>query len=412
MTSIGWTHCPDGNGGRKKGETVNPQVGCSETSPGCRNCYAARVAARGMTAHHRGLTVLRSNGPHWNGELARAPDQLEKPLRWRAPRGIFWGSMTDLFHESAMATEDGRRYIAACFGVMAATPQHTHMVLTKRPHLMREWFEWLATEFDDTIDLCVAEAEELCGAAYDRATTDKRGRFTIQRPTWPLPNVWIGTTTEDQQRADERIPELLRVPAAVRFLSAEPLLGPVDLSRWIAPVDRCNDCEAERAGIGEDHCGECGYDGTIITTWGCAQLERLRSGERYANGGPFKDDDGPAIHWIIAGGESGNGARPMHPDWARSLRDQCVAAGIPYFFKQWGAWATVDSEAANDVPGRPGALRWTHMVSRVTGRAYACGEEMPISEVATMAFVRKVGKGKAGRELDGRTWDEFPEVSR
>lgn len=238
MTTIEWTRVPDGKGGRKKGETINPQVGCSEVSPGCRNCYAARVAARGMTEHHRGLTVLRTNGAHWNGKIARAPEQLEKPLRWREPRGIFWGSMTDLFHESTMATEDGRRYIAACFGVMAATPQHTHMVLTKRPKLMREWFEWLATaDFGITAVRGEQESANVWRAALDqlspRDVADDarlwRRVHDAPRPPWPLPNVWLMTTTEDQQRADERIPHLLACPAAVRGLSVEPMLGSVVL---------------------------------------------------------------------------------------------------------------------------------------------------------------------------------------
>lgn len=333
MTSIEWTHVPDGKGGRKKGETVNPQVGCSEISPGCRNCYAARVAARGMTSHHRGLTVLRSNGPHWNGEIARAPDQLAKPLRWRAPRGIFWGSMTDLFHESCVATEEGRRYIAACFGVMAATPQHTHMVVTKRPDKMREWFEWLTNR-----GWLATDGSRLHGAEPNVLQCTDALRTAIVFPrlldpvyAWPLPNVWLLTTTEDQQRANERIPELLACPAAVHGVSVEPMLGPVTLPQ-----------------------------------------EFIALGNR---------------GWAICGGESGNGARPMHPNWARGIRDQCSAAGVPFFFKQWGAFAE-KPDAAHGESGR-----------------------VILRDGPVEARMIKLGKGKSGRVLDGRTRDEFPEVA-
>lgn len=135
MTTIEWTHVPDGKGGRKKGETINPQVGCREISPGCKHCYAAKQAhlhAKSIK-QHAGLTVVRSNGVHWNGEIRRVPEQLEKVLRWRDHRGIFWGSMTDLFIE-ANETDEGLRFIDACLGTMAAgRPEHTHMLLTKRP---------------------------------------------------------------------------------------------------------------------------------------------------------------------------------------------------------------------------------------------------------------------------------------
>lgn len=430
MTSIEWTHVPDGKGGRKKGETLNPQVGCSECSPGCRNCYAARLAARGIIKHHRGLTVLRSNGPHWNGDINLAPDQLEKPLRWRDPRGIFWGSMTDIFHESRVATEEGRQYIAACFGVMAATPQHTHMVLTKRPHMMRQWFEWVASA--DFGVQAVAADQTACNVV--KAATDLlwpksehdddrlwRRVKAASANVWPLRNVWVGTSTEGQQWADERVPHLLEVPAVVRFLSAEPLLGPIDLSEWLEPVDRCNDCEAERHGIGEDVCDECGKEGTIITAWGRRQVERLRSGERYENDGPDENEDGPQIHWVIAGGESGPGARPMHPDWARSLRDQCVAAGVPFFFKQWGEYAPwVTDERFTHYGAEKHALTWVARDGS-SGECWIVDGDMGWSnwtghpparpddpDTADVEIMSKVGKGKAGRVLDGRTWDQFP----
>lgn len=346
-TKIEWTHVPDGNGGRKKGETVNPMVGCSEISPACRNCYAAKIAHRGMTQHHRGLTVERSNGVHWNGTITRAPDQLEKPLRWRAPRGIFWGSMTDLFHESVVATEDGRRYLAACMGVMAATTQHTHLLLTKRPGEMRRWFEWLdkSSPLGGQPEFCVGEAE---------THVDFRDRFVVS--AWPLPNVWAGCTAEDQPWLDRRIGDLLAVPAVVHYLSVEPMTGgPVTL--------------------------------------------------------PPKFLDLGKQAWVISGGESGQSARPSHPRWFRHLRDQCVEAGVPFFFKQWGAFAEVGEQANGTTI--PAGDSWTHVVTP-SGKSYKRGKDTPLSVYASKstAFVRKMGKAKTGRLLDGVTWDQYPEAAR
>lgn len=202
---------------------------------------------------------------------------------------------------------------------------------------------------------------------------------------WPLPNVWLGTSVEDQAAADERIPHLLKCPAAVRFLSCEPLLGLVDLSnKWFWAS--CSQCDG--AGVvgdddpqNEEDCSRCGGYG-------------------------LSDDALDEIHWVIAGGESGPEARPMHPDWARSLRDQCMYAKVPFFFKQWGAFA-------HGSGGRPAESvvvltngQWgpnTHEAAveldrKVDGR---------FSHFAP-TIMRRVGKGAAGRELDGRTWDEFP----
>ncbi len=433
-TQIEWTWVPDGNGGCKKGETWNPAVGCFPVSPGCLNCYAEGVAGREMSEQHKGLTQLRiipksekgkvRGGKRWNGLIRLVPKMLAAPLHWRDPRGVFVGSMTDLFHEenvgyevrvehvASMAVpwwtvvradgtqvgpmwrlpenggdgalvfgseaeaevmarairgrhEQGRRYIAAIFWVMALTQQHTYMLLTKRPENEAAWFGWLDDQIEKYTDRRDARGQlaptrdEARSAILAECLREYLGESQHRvaeawPPAWPLQNVWLGCTTEDRKRFDERKPILAELPAVVHFLSCEPLvedLGDVDLS---------------------------------------------------------------GIQWVIAGGESGQSARPSHPDWFRSLRNRCVAAGVPYFMKQWGEWAEV-GEQANDIAGSPGALRWTHMVSRTTGRAYASGEEMPmsfVSEVAAgeAAFMRKVGKANAGRELDDRTWDQFPEV--
>lgn len=377
-TTIEWTHVPDGAGGRKKGETWNPQVGCSEISPGCRNCYAAKLAHRGMSPQHRGLTVLRSNGPHWNGVVRPVPHLLEQPLRWRAPRGIFVGSMTDIFHESRVGTEEGRRYIAAIFAVMAACPQHTFMLLTKRPDQMREWFAWLSDLSNVTTSgPGTSEGWALANFGTEAGLPTRWTKHPPSAWTWPLPNVWLMTTTEDQRRADERIPDLLACPAVVHGLSVEPILGPVDLNssiggtRWIGGQ---RGCVGQHRGIGTKDCPRKSHH-------------------------HHDDTCSKGIDWVITGGESGPGARPPHPDWFRALRDQCTEAGVPFLFKQWGAWGDYE----------PSDPSWTHMVSSRRGKTYQRDPSWTYDDGSTMAFMRRVGKKNAGRDLDGRTWDQFPE---
>lgn len=243
MTKIQWTD-----------ETWNPVVGCSRVSPGCENCYAERVAHRGLTDRHRGLTVVGKHGPRWTGEARFVPEALSKPLHWRKPRRVFVNSMSDLFHDDITFEQ-----IAAVFGVMAATPHLTYQVLTKRPARMLEFMRWI-------------------------------GRTSGCATEWPLPNVWLGVSVEDQRRADERIPLLLECPAAVRFLSGEPMLEAIDLRRW----------------TNDEH------------------------GRRHI-GAPA------GIGWVIVGGESGPGARPCSLGWIRSVVEPCGAAGVPVFVKQLGA---------------------------------------------------------------------------
>lgn len=348
MTSIEWTD-----------ETWNCVVGCSIVSPGCENCYAMGVAHRGMSEQHRGLTVLRAHGkgPRWNGEVRMVPQALEKPLRRRKPTKYFVNSMSDLFHESLVDSEDGREFIAAVFGVMAACPQHTFQVLTKRPTKAAEWFAWLTgpgSRGHVWQSLFVHASRELLHPPADLSE-----RMGSPWP-WPLPNVWLGVSVEDQKRADERIPILESLPAAVKFLSCEPLLGPVDLVKAGAIWDDL-------------------ADGAIVRK--------------------------TSLDWVIVGGESGHRARPMHPEWARKLREQCAYAGVQFFFKQHGAWSDGD------------LLAWTHAV-HVDGRVEPC--EPPSGSMAEIAAwrrrmttdgwapMRRIGKKHAGRLLDGQTHDGFP----
>lgn len=348
--------------------TWNPLRGCTRKSEGCRNCYAEIMAGRfsdpGQWGHGLAQRVALPGGGidhRWTGKVELVDAALDLPLRWRRPRRIFVNSTSDLFHEKVPD-----EWIDRVFAVMALAPQHTFQVLTKRPERMRKYFaqdggfgRWGFIEH---------HARQM----LDRlGKPQPKGKTLAHHGGSNMPHLWLGTSIEDQATADDRIPHLLATPAAVRFLSAEPLLGPVDLTRIvIKPSDA-----PER--------GKPPVSINALKGW---------------YGGA---DHGPApVHWTICGGESGPGARPMHPDWARSLRDQCQAAAVPFFFKQWGEWFPGGVEpdgsgicAYPDDSHDPEACMWE-------GR-------WKYTEVEKQGFLR-VGKGRAGRLLDGREWNEWP----
>lgn len=269
----------------------NCVVGCSLVSAGCQNCYAARVAHRGMSPQHRGLTRVSSQGPQWTGEVRFVPEKLASPLSWKKGRRVFVNSMSDLFHDRL-----SNEQIAAVFGVMTACPQHTFQVLTKRPARMHAWFAWLSSWAKD-VEGGDGEARICMAQAHQHGADWKRH---IPYPTWPLPNVWLGVSAENQATANERVPLLLRTPAAVRFVSAEPLLGPVDFTRI-----------RFSAGGYEDVLGDGEWVG--------------------------QSDAPPGIDWVIVGGESGQRARPCDVAWLRSIVEQCRDARVACFVKQLGA---------------------------------------------------------------------------
>lgn len=323
--------------------TWNPVRGCSRVSDGCRNCYAETIAKRfgGPNQPYEGLLA---KGGQWNGNVSLIQSQLETPFRWRRPRRVFVNSTSDLFHENVPDW-----FIDRVFAVMLVCPHHQFQILTKRPQRMQ---------------LYLAD-RNIGSRIYQQLDTFLRN--VPMTFTWPLPNVWLGTSIEDQATAEERIPHLLATPAAVRFISAEPLLGPVELQR-------------------SRHFLRCahGHKGTARATYGC----------------------NPVLDWVIVGGESGPNARPMHPDWARSLRDQCTAAAAPFFFKQWGEWIPYEPDA------QPPFFNSQHG-DQIDGHqlpdADDHGPEWDMDGGADWIF-RRVGKKKAGRILDGRTWDEYPET--
>jgi protein gp37 len=325
--------------------TWNPVVGCSVLTPGCTNCYAMKMAHRielmataskgGLGGHYAGTTRVVNGKPVWTGKLALAPEHvLLAPLKRKKPSVYFVNSMSDLFHEDCPD-----EWVDHVFAVMALSPQHTFQVLTKRAERMRQWF---AGDRADSVGLAML-------TIVDRIPHGHR------RVPWPLPNVWLGVSAERQQEADERIPTLIRTPAAVRFVSCEPLLGPIDLT-------------VPNIAMG---CGKYGF---------------------------------PDLHWIIAGGESGPGARPMHPHWARSLRDQCAAAGVSYFFKQWGEWIP-STELRYP-------LNYPHLTILPDGRAQEDEEKFPGDRLVhdDMRIMCRVGKKAAGRLLDRREHNAMPQV--
>lgn len=289
-TGIAWTDC-----------TWNPVRGCSRISRGCERCYAEKIAARFSDVgkpFHGFASIGQRKGAHgWTGKVELVPEKLEEPLHWRKPRRVFVNSMSDLFHEKLSLEE-----IAAVFGVMAVTPHLTYQILTKRPARMLGWFREMgitARRYSER-----GEVNECHRRAWQAGNEEVA--VATSRPAsvpWPLPNVWLGVSVEDQKTADERIPLLLEVPAAVRFVSYEPALGPVRFDR--------------------------------IATEELGRLDALR-GFHFVDG-HNEPISTPRLNWLIVGGESGPKARPFDIAWARSVVAQCKAAGVACFVKQLGA---------------------------------------------------------------------------
>ena len=306
--------------------TWNVVIGCDKVSPGCDNCYAIRTAHR-LSANPNPQVAEAYAGTEadgeWTGQINLVHGRLDLPFQWGRARKVFVNAQSDLFHKGV--PDD---FIAEVWAVMALTPQHTYQILTKRPGRMHSL---LASR--DFPDLVSAHVERLVGEDHSPVPRAQRDTVRARMGAWqslvdyPLPNVWLGVSAEDQQRLDLRAPLLANTPAAVRFVSAEPLLGPLVPDARHYPID-----------------------------------------------------------WMIAGGESGPGARPMNPQWVRDLRDASVLAGIAFHFKQWGEWGYAVGEE------RDGDVRFT----------------LDGDWQGTHFLMRRLGKRHTGRTLDGRTWDEYP----
>lgn len=256
--------------------TWNPVQGCTHVSVGCDNCYAEKMAARFSGSSYRELIEKG----RWNGNVRLNERALRDPEKRRKASRIFLCSMGDIFHEAVPFD-----FIGRIMGSIWRADWHTFMLLTKRPERMSEYFR-----------ACVAP---------------------------PPKNLWIGTTIEDQSVVDSRIKALLEVDATVRFVSCEPLLGSVDLSRYLWISWQCSSCHGLFNGPYRKICPDCGAN----SYWCGSHRFNPPGGQR-----------GRGIHWVIAGGETGTSARPMHPHWLHGLKRQCWNADVPFFFKGWGAW--------------------------------------------------------------------------
>ena len=297
----------------------NPVVGCSVCSVGCQRCYAMTLAHRfsGAGRPFDGLTRIRSGKPVWTGEIALKPKRLSMPMQWRKPRTVFVTSMGELFHGNVPFD-----FIAAVYGVMAACPRHTFVVLTKRARRRRNFYAWLADQKGGPVSHAA-----LCALAEEREHHPKEdgGPLHVKHcpepdGPWPLPNVIEGISASTQADFDHLVPDLLACPAAVRCLSLEPMLESLNVREALLSSERTADCVCGH-GHGFARCPNYGAVSTSChaTDCDCAGFARK---------------PGEGIGWVIVGAESGHGARPMDEDWVRSLRDQCVAAGVPLFYKQ------------------------------------------------------------------------------
>lgn len=362
-TAIQWTEA-----------TWNPVVGCSIVSAGCTHCYAmgaahrhqAQCAGLGRASKYDGTTTVVNGHPVWTGTVRLDEAALLLPLRWKRPRRIFVNSMSDLFHESLPD-----KAIDRVFAVMALSPHHTFQVLTKRAARMRSYLTTEGVEARIAREAFRLDSE---GGAWINADMQIAGMKLL-----PLSGVWLGVSVEDQKTAESRIPELLDTPAAIRFISAEPLLGPLDLTHVVARLRYGSMVKDALTGIDYNHHGEIR-----------PSSEPIRK-----------------LDWVIVGGESGPRARPMHAAWPRHLRDQCATAGVPFFFKQWGEWLYENQAGVGQMPGARffncdgGAIDPKPPEGPATGKLWHWWEPYHFASI-------RIGKHAAGRLLDGVEHNAMP----
>ncbi len=376
-TKIEWVKNADGSNGK----VWNILTGCKHKSAGCDHCWAERMATRQVGMGNKNYIGSVKDG-HWTGKIKLIPDALDKPRHWKKSTRIFVQSMGDLFHQGVPF-----EFIERVFDVMSQCQQHTFMILTKRPERAYEFAQYLDSDEPGYVKIIHTPDERF----WDAYGSDW---------PWPLPNVHLYTSIEDQATADERIPWLLKTPAAVRGVSLEPMLGPVDLTPWLEQTCYRKECPGRiEHRLSED--GSCWEDSIC-------QL----CGAKWFNDPPKRLDElpGPYIDHVIVGGESGPGARPLHPDWVRSVRDQCVEAGVPFFFKQWGEWLPglqfEDTEIIDDPEiTRFDTLAWNGEEWEYGGSGW---DDIGDAVGAFGDVSYRVGKRAAGRMFDGRTWDEMP----
>lgn len=330
-----------------KGETWNPLLGCMKVSEGCKNCYAEKQAFRIAHMGNEGYKKV-TNFPDkgWNGETEIVADSFYKPLQWKRPRVIFVCSMGDLFFSKHEELE-----IDKVFAIAALCPQHIFIILTKRPKQMAAYFNIGNEELIGKWE----EGSYEIGIADKNDDIDAPAVFIYNRThrQWPLKNIWLGVSAENQKQADIRIKFLLETPAVVHGVSIEPMLGSLNLIPHI-------------------------------------NLEKENSPHP---GGDVRSTEG-GLDWVICGGESGHKARPTHPDWVRSIRDQCKAANTPFFFKQWGEL----------IP----SCQARHLKLPLSEFAHKNVQfQSPHNPDKTNTYF-KIGKHKTGNLLDGQKHEQYP----
>lgn len=332
--------------------TWNPVRGCSKVSRGCDHCYAIREAHRFSKAGQPYAGLTKTDPLNWTGVALEIPRLLYAPLKIRQPKRIFVNSMSDLFHEHVSVD-----FIAEVFATMSFAGRHTFQILTKRADRMRVVLT--SKTFETAFN----------GEVARRWNLELAMGSTTESPRLPLANVWLGVSAEDQETADARIFELWETPAAVRFVSLEPLLSPVDLFYWSQK--------------------------TVLQPY---QAMGSRFGEVLT-----KYRQKTMLDWVIVGGESGPHARPMHPAWVTAIRDQCLHRNIPFFFKQWGEWTVHDSSPI-DAEIRPYGNCDEIVIDEVGRDLSGC----PGLWDGRETVLYRVGKKRAGRSLGGREWNEMP----
>ena len=358
MSKIEWTD-----------KTWNPITGCTKISAGCANCYAERMSKR-----LAGLGGYPKKDPFRPG--LEHPKQWLKPCKWKKPRLIFVCSMGDLFHKDVSFD-----LVHKVLAVAINEPRHTFILLTKRPERMYEFITHYRHDghhvFSDRV------------TPYNPSRNKQAYLLLDHKQDWPLANLWLGGSAENQAALDARAPYVISTPSALWFMSLEPLIGPIDLRPRPNP-DTCIVC------------GE-GPDAPHNHPFG------------YRNRG---------LDWIIVGGETGPGARPMHPEWVRKIRDQCAQAGIPFFFKSWGEYGPSGVDLQTGEPTFrmfQNKAQWVNKARTwmlpgdicldMTGRILRKGADFDGARYP-VAIMRKMGKKAAGNLLDGQVWDQFPDHYR
>ncbi len=348
-TEIQWTWTFHADGSVTKGETWNFLSGCNEVAPECKNCYARTLHDQRHKAYHEGHPLPKQYADPFH-TVNHHESRLTIPLSWKKGKRVFVNSMSDTFHKDVPIM-----VLAQAWATMAVARQHTFLVLTKRIARAHEVLN--SRNFQRMVGNLVVKM------AKDRESIELGKKLMAGPSAWPLPNVWLGVSAGAQDSARRQIPLLLKTPAAIRFLSAEPLLGFMDIKEYLP----------QQVGDGE---------GGVT---------------------PFKTT---GLDWVIGGGESGgiDKARPTHPDHARRLRDDCVEAGVPFFWKQWGEWTP--GENVEDNYEEKGGKYPTKHPWEEDGWTDCSDDWMTEQDHGPIMY--RVGKKKAGRHLDGVEWNQYP----